>query len=162
MISRIIKDEVYAQSHSIIVYFIVLLTRQKTCSLNKMHSPSSSDKIDRSLDCRVLISLIELTMFIVRDFWMYTSTILTLFVYLYTSLTLQPGSATTSDYTNIAQLVTFDPLESSTKSVPVSITNDAIIEDTESFTATLVATTDAFVPNEGRIATVTIIDEDGK
>ena len=93
---------------------------------------------------------------------MYTSTILTLFVYLYTSLTLQPGSATTSDYTNIAQLVTFDPLESSTKSVPVSITNDAIIEDTESFTATLVATTDAFVPNEGRIATVTIIDEDGK
>ncbi|CAB4009565.1 partial, partial [Paramuricea clavata] len=75
-------------------------------------------------------------------------------------VTLQAGTATLTDFTNVSATVTFNVVDSSVKSVPISITNDIIIEETESFTASLTAVTGAVVPNDGDTATITIIDDD--
>jgi hypothetical protein len=76
---------------------------------------------------------------------------------------LQAGTATlTDDFTNVGATVTFNVVDSSIKSVPISITNDIIIEETESFTASLTAVTGAVVPNDGDTATITILDDDSE
>lgn len=78
------------------------------------------------------------------------------------SLTLQPGTATVADYTNLPTTVTFGPLDSSTKNIPISITDDDIIEETEMFTASLIGGSGTVVPENGDTATITIIDDDGE
>ena len=76
-------------------------------------------------------------------------------------MTLQEGTATrTDDFTNVATTVTFTVADT-IKSVPISITNDDIIEETESFTASLIAVTGAVVPDDGDTATINIVDDDG-
>ena len=73
---------------------------------------------------------------------------------------LQTGTATPADYTNVATQVTFNPTDFQ-KTVSISITNDPIIEETESFTALLTAASGAIIPEDGKSATITIIDDDG-
>ena len=78
------------------------------------------------------------------------------------SLTLQPGTATVADYTNLATTVTFGPIDSSTKNIPISITDDDIIEEPEMFTASLIGGTGSVIPENGDTATITIMDDDGE
>ena len=76
-------------------------------------------------------------------------------------MTLQEGTATRNDdFTNVPTTVTFTVADT-IKSVPITITNDDIIEETESFTASLIAVTGAVVPDDGDTATINIIDDDG-
>ena len=82
-------------------------------------------------------------------------------MHFFSSLALQAGTATTTDYTTLGQQVTFSTVET-IKTVPVSITNDNIAEETESFTASLTAVSGAVVSGDGDTATINIIDDDGK
>ena len=77
-------------------------------------------------------------------------------------MTLQPGTATLADYTSSPTTVTFNPLDSSIKTIPISITTDDIVEGTETFTASLIAGTNTVVAANGGTATITILDDDGE
>lgn len=75
-------------------------------------------------------------------------------------MALQAGTATTADFTNTSVVVTFDVVDS-TKSVAVLIEDDLLVEETETFTASLTPVSGAVVPSEGRTATINILDTDG-
>ena len=76
-------------------------------------------------------------------------------------MTLQEGTATRNDdFTNVPTTVTFTVADT-IKSVAITITNDNIIEETESFTASLIAVTGAVFPDDGDTATINIVDDDG-
>ena len=65
-----------------------------------------------------------------------------------------------SDYTAVAMTVTFQAGDD-TATVEVTILDDTIIEESEIFTASL-STTESNVMLGDDIATITILDDDGK
>ena len=69
-------------------------------------------------------------------------------------------SVAESDYTSISMNITFDP-ESTMATAPINITDDLDVEDTEIFNATL-STTHPHVMFGDDLATITILDNDGK
>ena len=73
---------------------------------------------------------------------------------------LSPLYVASDDYTNTSQPVTFSSAPSQ-MCIPIDITNDAVIEETESFAVTLVSD-DPAVQLTTQIATVTILDDDCK
>ncbi|XP_028399458.1 uncharacterized protein LOC114522881 [Dendronephthya gigantea] len=74
-------------------------------------------------------------------------------------LTLQSGTATVADYTGVPTVVTFTPIDLR-KTVSITIKQDVIVEGTESFTAGLTAVSGATIPEDGKSATITILDDD--
>ena len=71
------------------------------------------------------------------------------------------NTATAGDFGNINQIVSFSPGNQILQLISVSILDDAIVENNETFSATLSEPNGVNIPSTGQTVTITITDNDG-